>query len=89
MPRYTLKSAAEADKQYASLSEDTRRLVDRRIQELLENSAGDPDKQYDAQTVDLGSGDPRSRYPQMRSRPARRRSFDPQHHAGLRVSLDT
>ncbi len=49
MPRYTLKSVAEADRQYASLSEDTRRLVDRRIHELLESPTGNLDKQYDAQ----------------------------------------
>jgi hypothetical protein len=49
MPRYALKSVAEADRQYTSLSEDTRRLVDRCIQELLESPTGNPEKQYDAQ----------------------------------------
>jgi hypothetical protein len=49
VPRYTLKSVAEADRQYANLPEDTRRLADRRIQELLENPIGNPDKQYDSQ----------------------------------------
>ncbi len=49
MPRYALKSVAEADRQYANLPEDTRQLVDRRIQELLENPTDNPDKQYDAQ----------------------------------------
>lgn len=49
MPRYTLKSVAEAHRQYANLPGDTRRLVDRRIQELLENPTGNPDKQYDPQ----------------------------------------
>ncbi|MBV9139540.1 MAG: hypothetical protein JO115_01210 [Pseudonocardiales bacterium] len=49
MPRYTLKSVAEADRQYADLPEDMRRLADRRIQELLENPTGNPDKQYDSQ----------------------------------------
>jgi hypothetical protein len=49
MPRYTLKSVTEADSQYANLPEATRRLADQRIQELLENPTGDPDKQYDAQ----------------------------------------
>ncbi|HEX6403757.1 MAG TPA: hypothetical protein VF003_11450 [Pseudonocardiaceae bacterium] len=49
MPRYTLKSVAEAARQYANLPEDTRRLADRRIQELLENPISNPDKQYDSQ----------------------------------------
>lgn len=49
MPRYTLKSVAEAARQYANLPEDTLRLADRRIQELLENPIGNPDKQYDSQ----------------------------------------
>jgi hypothetical protein len=47
MPRYTLKSVTEADRQYANLPEATRRLADRHIQELLENPSGNPDKQYD------------------------------------------
>jgi mRNA-degrading endonuclease RelE of RelBE toxin-antitoxin system len=47
MPRYTLKSVTEADRQYTNLPEATRRLADRRIQELLENPTGNPDKQYD------------------------------------------
>ncbi|MBV9161729.1 MAG: hypothetical protein JO281_09305 [Pseudonocardiales bacterium] len=49
MPRYTLKSVTEADRQYAILPEATRRLADRRIQELLDNPTGNPDKQYDQQ----------------------------------------
>ena len=49
MPRYTLKLVTEADQQYASLPEATRRLADRRIQELLENLTGNPGKQYDRQ----------------------------------------
>jgi hypothetical protein len=49
MPHYTLKLVTEADQQYASLPEATRRLADRRIQELLENPTGNPDKQYDQQ----------------------------------------
>lgn len=49
MPRYTLKSVAEADRQYADLPENTRRLVDQRTQELLENPTGNRDKQYDSQ----------------------------------------
>ncbi|PZS37167.1 MAG: hypothetical protein DLM62_20700 [Pseudonocardiales bacterium] len=49
MPRYTLKSVAEADRQYANLPGDTRRLVDRCIQELLDNPTGNPAKQYDPQ----------------------------------------
>ena len=47
MPRYTLKSVTEADRQYANLPEATRRLADRHIQELLENPTRNPDKQYD------------------------------------------
>jgi hypothetical protein len=49
MQRYTLKSVTEADRQYANLPEVTRRLADRRIQELLENPTGNPEKQYDPQ----------------------------------------
>ncbi|MGH3692648.1 MAG: type II toxin-antitoxin system RelE family toxin [Pseudonocardiaceae bacterium] len=49
MPSYTLKSVTEADRQYTNLPEATRRLADRRIQELLENPTGNPDKQYDQQ----------------------------------------
>jgi mRNA-degrading endonuclease RelE of RelBE toxin-antitoxin system len=49
MPRYTLKLVVEADRQYANLPEDTRRLVDRCIQELLQNPTDDPDQQYDSQ----------------------------------------
>jgi mRNA-degrading endonuclease RelE of RelBE toxin-antitoxin system len=49
MQRYTLKSVTEADRQYANLPEVTRRLADRRIQELLENPTGNPGKQYDPQ----------------------------------------
>ena len=49
MQRYTLKSVTEADRQYANLPEVTRRLADRRIQELLENPTGNSEKQYDPQ----------------------------------------
>ena len=39
MPRYTLKSVAEAGRQYAHLPEDTRRLADRRnIYGIVENT---------------------------------------------------
>ncbi|HEV7451541.1 MAG TPA: hypothetical protein VGO16_09175 [Pseudonocardiaceae bacterium] len=59
MPRYGLKSGGEeADKQYANLPEDTRRLVNQRIEELLENPTGNPDREYDAQydqhTIPIG-----------------------------------
>ncbi len=48
MPRYTLKSGGEeAEKQYANLPEDTRQLVNQRIEELLENPTGSPDREYD------------------------------------------
>ena len=41
MPRYTLGCGGEvARKQYADLPESTRRLVDRRIEELLEKPRG-------------------------------------------------
>jgi hypothetical protein len=49
MPRYTLKSVTEADRQYANLPEATRLLADRRIQELLDNPIGNPDSEYDSQ----------------------------------------
>jgi mRNA-degrading endonuclease RelE of RelBE toxin-antitoxin system len=49
MPRYTLKSVTEADRQYANLPKATRRLADQRVQELLDNPTGNPDKQYDQQ----------------------------------------
>ena len=49
MPRYKLKSVTEADRQYANLPEATRRLVDRRIQELLDDPTGNLDQQYDQQ----------------------------------------
>lgn len=49
MPRYTLQSVEVADRQYANLPESTRRLVDRRIEELLENPTGNPHKEYDPQ----------------------------------------
>jgi hypothetical protein len=59
MARYTLKSVTAADRQYANLPEATRRLADRRIQELLENPTGNPDKQYDPQfgqwSIPIGS----------------------------------
>ena len=47
MPRYELKSVTEADRQYANLSEATRRLADRRIQELPDDPTGNLDQQYD------------------------------------------
>lgn len=49
MPRHTLKSVAEADRQYANLPEATRWLADRRIQELLDDPTGKLDQQYDEQ----------------------------------------
>ena len=49
MPRYKLKSVTEADRQYANLPEATRRLADRRIQELLDDPTGKLDQQYDQQ----------------------------------------
>lgn len=49
MPRYKLKSVTEADRQYANLPEATRRLADRRIQELLDDPTGNLDQQYDQQ----------------------------------------
>jgi hypothetical protein len=60
MPRYALKPGGEvAKKQYADLPEDTRRLVNQRIEELLENPTGNPDWEYDAQfdqhTVPIGN----------------------------------
>jgi hypothetical protein len=59
MPRYTLKSVTEADRQYANLPDATRRLADRGIQELLENPTGNPGKQYDQQfdqwSIPIGS----------------------------------
>jgi hypothetical protein len=47
MPRYKIKSVTEADRQYANLPEATRRLVDRRIQELLDDPTGNLAQQYD------------------------------------------
>jgi hypothetical protein len=49
MPRYTLKSVTEADRQYANLPEAARLLADRRIQELLDNPTANPDSEYDSQ----------------------------------------
>ena len=49
MPRYKLKSVTEADRQYANLPEATRRLADRRIQELLDDPTGNLDQQYNQQ----------------------------------------
>jgi hypothetical protein len=49
----------EAGEQYTNLLETTRRLADRRIQKLLENPIGNPDKQYDPQfdqwSIPIGS----------------------------------
>lgn len=49
MPRYKLTSVTEADRQYANLPEATRRLADRRIQELLDDPTGNLGQQYDQQ----------------------------------------
>ena len=49
MPGYTLKSVTEAARQFANLPEATQRLADQRIQELLENPTGNPERQYDPQ----------------------------------------
>ena len=50
MPRYTLGCGGEvARKQYTDLPESTRRLVDRRIEELLEDPRGNPHVEYDEQ----------------------------------------
>ncbi len=58
MPRYTLTSVGEAVRQYTNLPEDTRRLVDRRIEELLEDPTGNSHKQHDEQhdryTIPIG-----------------------------------
>jgi mRNA-degrading endonuclease RelE of RelBE toxin-antitoxin system len=61
MPRYTWKLGGdEARKQWANLPEDTRRLVNRRIEELLENPTGDLDREYDARRalhlIPIGEG---------------------------------
>lgn len=48
MPRYTwMLGGEEARKQWANLPEDTRPLVNRRIEELLKNPTGHPDREYD------------------------------------------
>ena len=53
MPRYGLKSGGEeAGKQYANLPEGTRRLVNQRIEELLKNPTGNPDREYDTPARD-------------------------------------
>jgi hypothetical protein len=49
MPRYTLRSVEVADELYARLPEATRRLVDRRITELLERPTSNPHAEYDKQ----------------------------------------
>ncbi|MBV9057541.1 MAG: hypothetical protein JOZ09_00085 [Pseudonocardiales bacterium] len=54
MPRYKLKSDTEADRQYANLPEATRRLADRRIQELLDDPTGNLDQQFDQWSVPIG-----------------------------------
>lgn len=55
MPRYTWKlGGAEADKQYVALPDGTRRLVNQRIDELLENPTGNPNREYDPHTVPIG-----------------------------------
>jgi hypothetical protein len=49
MPRYAWKlGGEEAEKQYDALLEDTRRLVNQRIEELRENPTANPDRGYDA-----------------------------------------
>jgi hypothetical protein len=50
MPRYTLGCGGDvARKQYRNLPESTRRLVDRRIEELLEDPTGSSHLEYDEQ----------------------------------------
>jgi hypothetical protein len=49
MPRYTLQSVEVSDRKYENLPESTRRLADRRIEELLDNPTGNPYKEYDPQ----------------------------------------
>lgn len=61
MPRYTWKLGGdEAHKQWANLPEDTRRLVNRRIEELLENPLHIPGREYDARRdlhlIPIGKG---------------------------------
>ncbi|MGH3367029.1 MAG: hypothetical protein ACRDOY_07490 [Nocardioidaceae bacterium] len=46
MPRYTARWLEIAQEQRDSLPAATRRLVDRRIEELLEDPAGDPHALY-------------------------------------------
>ncbi|HET9117674.1 MAG TPA: hypothetical protein VFN75_06300 [Pseudonocardiaceae bacterium] len=59
MPRYGWKfGGEEAEKQYDNLPEDSRRLVNQRIQELQENPIDIPDREYDARndthTIPIG-----------------------------------
>ncbi|MDQ3825363.1 MAG: hypothetical protein M3325_06280 [Actinomycetota bacterium] len=52
MLRYAWKlGGEEAEKQYDALPKSTRRLVDQRIEELLENPTGNPDTVYDARNA--------------------------------------
>lgn len=46
MPRYTERWLEVAQEQRGSLPEATRQLVDRRIEELLEDPTGDPHALY-------------------------------------------
>ena len=49
MPRYGWRfGGEEAEKQYDNLPEDSRRLVNQRIRELLEDPINIPDRVYDA-----------------------------------------
>jgi mRNA-degrading endonuclease RelE of RelBE toxin-antitoxin system len=62
MPRYVLRMEGdEVEKQYANLPEDTRQLVNQRIEELLENPTGHPDwryeKQFDQHYIPIGDAD--------------------------------
>lgn len=49
MPRYTLRGVDIAEELYDNLLASTRQLVDRRIEELLEDPTGNPPTQYDEQ----------------------------------------
>jgi hypothetical protein len=46
MPRYERIWLEEAQKQYHSFPKSIRRLIDRRIKELLEDPTGDPHARY-------------------------------------------
>lgn len=60
MPRYGwMFGGDEAEKQYDNLPEDSRRLVNQRIEELRENPFDIPDREYDAHnatyTIPIGA----------------------------------